>query len=366
MDRTIAPVKVRAIIDNGVAARLFRGAALFDPIMAALGPSHPIARAAVTIQTALGESAKVRDVMTNLIRCSFLIEPVNEACTSTKFAERWTDRLAEDDPRRADFQTCFDIFSELVAALEKDIDVAKNLDILRLFLAHSLVPYELPVDYVSRGTGANGTPIHTKGNVAWFWDDDFRTLLLLRAYITEHRDQKAIDAIYRLLHGKVDVKTYLTDRAQTGDYKTNREKRWETHPGSPQFALRRDCLRVEYALLEQVTRFVDFPNETKRDLVYRGLVAAGSNVYRCPITLDRLSFPDIIADVDRAIHGKSKFQVGHLNPLKAATTSEQFGHTPKNIGWISDNGNRIQGHLTMAETRALLERIAANYKECGL
>lgn len=37
------------------------------------------------------------------------------------------------------------------------------------------------------------------------------------------------------------------------------------------------------------------------------------------------------------------------------------GHTAKNISWVSANGNRIQGSLSLDETRAMIKQIAANY-----
>jgi len=38
-----------------------------------------------------------------------------------------------------------------------------------------------------------------------------------------------------------------------------------------------------------------------------------------------------------------------------------LGHTGNNVSWISQDGNRIQGHLSLEETRALLSRIGENY-----
>ncbi len=100
---------------------------------------------------------------------------------------------------------------------------------------------------------------------------------------------------------KIKIKAYQTDRAQTGKHQTNREKRWESHPDNFQFAFRRDCNDVEAALI---------------------------------------------------------LQVGHLNPLKATG-----GHNATNIGWISDDGNRIQGSLSIDEVKALLRRIYRNRPE---
>jgi hypothetical protein len=50
-----------------------------------------------------------------------------------------------------------------------------------------------------------------------------------------------------------------------------------------------------------------------------------------------------------------------MNPLKAGQEDE-FRHLPANISWITEDGNRIQGHLTLKETRELLFRISKNYE----
>lgn len=44
------------------------------------------------------------------------------------------------------------------------------------------------------------------------------------------------------------------------------------------------------------------------------------------------------------------------------TDSKYAGHTANNISWISSEGNRIQGELSVDETRELIFRIIANYK----
>lgn len=65
-------------------------------------------------------------------------------------------------------------------------------------------------------------------------------------------------------------------------------------------------------------------------------------------------------------HGNSNFQVGHLNPLKLDDPNSLiFGHTPENISWISKDGNRIQGDMSLKETRNLLIRITRNYEDEG-
>jgi hypothetical protein len=73
-----------------------------------------------------------------------------------------------------------------------------------------------------------------------------------------------------------------------------------------------------------------------------------------------LLFELLAQEVADPTHGKSAYQVGHLNPLKAGERAE-FRHTRANISWITEDGNRIQGSLTLKETRELLLRISRNY-----
>jgi hypothetical protein len=76
--------------------------------------------------------------------------------------------------------------------------------------------------------------------------------------------------------------------------------------------------------------------------------------------LDQLDFELLAQEAADPTHGKASYQVGHMNPLKAGESAE-FRHHRANISWITADGNRIQGHLTLKETRKLLLRISANY-----
>ncbi|XGB38433.1 MAG: hypothetical protein LVT47_08325 [Cyanobacteria bacterium LVE1205-1] len=90
-------------------------------------------------------------------------------------------------------------------------------------------------------------------------------------------------------------------------------------------------------------------------------------ISRCPITLEPLVFQEFREELMNPTHGKSNFQVGHLNPLKLDDPNSLIaGHTAGNIAWISANGNRIQGSMSLEEVRDLLKRITHNYEDEGL
>ncbi len=95
-------------------------------------------------------------------------------------------------------------------------------------------------------------------------------------------------------------------------------------------------------------------------MVYFQIRLNTASVLSLVITLQYDEFAD---DALHPTHGKSKFQVGHLNLLKALDIDGANGHTAGNISWISENGNRIQGSLSIDEVDALLRRTYHNRPE---
>ena len=185
----------------------------------------------------------------------------------------------------------------------------------------------------------------------------------MRRFIRDTHRNPASEVFQTILADKIKVKTYLTDRALTGDYKTNREKRWEAHPNSVQYALRRSCMKIETKLLLQIATFEGCDKDLVRNLQCDGLLSNTFDYCKCPITGDTIQYSEFANDALNPIHGKSKFQVGHLNPLKALDSDGANGHTADNISWISENGNRIQGSLSLDEVDELLKRIYRNRPE---
>lgn len=234
-----------------------------------------------------------------------------------------------------------------------------------LFYTFGGIAYEAPIDYASRPEDGGAERIHRRGNLVWTCTDDMLRTLRLRRFLLTPGRSPDVQFFKTVLDEKIRIKTYLTDRAQTGDYKTNREKRWETHPRSVQFALRATCMAIEYVLIRQLCAFDGFPPAARTALEQQGTLPPGGETFRCPITLDPMNFAEFREALLRPVHGKSSFQVGHLNPLKLDAVAGAVGHTADNISWISADGNRIQGSLGLADVRALLLRIAHNYDVRG-
>lgn len=292
----------------------------------------------------------------SMIRNSFLIEVVNDDVTSTKVNAHWSHRL-ESDVRYSSYDTCVEVFNKL---LNKIANLsAEDFNVLKEFFNNTIVPYEMPVDYIDRFA----SPIHTAQNVDLFLNDEIKDCVTMRRFIRDTCRNPASEVFLTILADKIKVKTYFTDRARTGDYKTNREKRWEAHPDSVQYALRRNCMKIETKLLLQIATFEGCDIRLVHNLQQDGLLPALFEYCKCPITGDNIQYNEFADDALHPVHGKSKFQVGHLNPLKASDIDGANGHTAGNISWISENGNRIQGNLAISEVNALLKRIYQNRPE---
>lgn len=327
--------------------------------------AHPqIAALVPPLRSSLGEA--FQQLAAALLRHVFLIELVKvPKIESTKFRVRWFSEL-DHDPRGCSFNECVDIARDLLADLSGWLAVPQNAELLTLCFEHPLLPYEAPLDYRDRpAPGDHTTRIHRRGNLLWTGTDTMLRTMKLRKFLTDPATSPNAEIFRAVLEDKIKVKTYLTDRVLTGDHKTNREKRWEVHPASVHFADRRTCLAVEYTLVTQLCAFQGFPAESRQVLQDAGVLPRELPVFRCPITQDPMSFEAFHAELRDPTHGKSAFQVGHLNPLKLDSNGGACGHTAENISWVSADGNRIQGSLSLAEVRALLRRVATNHEARG-
>ncbi|MGO8678534.1 MAG: hypothetical protein ACLQVX_22040 [Limisphaerales bacterium] len=344
---------VKTTFDRAVRTERFSERSPFEQT-ALLREWEPVALLNVKLLETL-TPAQVETVQRRMTRAVYFIELVKSDVTSTKCDVRWAARFPARDPRKASFDDCVAIHENLCRSIIASLGDPEFQNEMKLVVTWGLSPHEFPVDYASK----DAVPIHSLGNLRLARDPGHLRLLKVRQALLDSKLNADFQLFASILE-KVRVKSYLTDRALTGDFKTNREKRWEAHPQSPQFALRRDCLAVELELIDQLVRHTKFPAGTIRYLQSVGLFGDTSKVARCPVTLDVLDFELLAQEVADPTHGKSAYQVGHLNPLKAGDSAE-FRHTCANISWITEDGNRIQGSLTLRETRELLLRISRNY-----
>jgi hypothetical protein len=353
---------MRSTFEKVLASKRFSMPTLITALEPHLAADVELAKALAELKKSVSPKVYVQ-LIRGIVRHVFLIELVKKPkIETTRVVVRWTGEL-DGDPRGSSFDECLLIARDLVAELVGGwLRNTAHIEELELFLNHRLLSYELPIDYATVDTKS----LHRRKNVILAADPMTVRTLELRALLTgeSHKHGKLMQ---KALDDKIKIKTYLTDRVLTGEHKTNREKRWETHPESVHFATRRACLGIEYKLVTQLCGFTGFPADVLKVLQKKGVVPARVPVYRCPVTMDAMQFDEFAHELQNPKIGKSRFQVGHLNPLKLALhTDADVGHNADNIGWVSQDGNRIQGHLSLDATRELLARIAKNYADHGM
>ncbi len=303
-------------------------------------------------------AAEFSYIVESCIRFAFLIELTNLGITSTKMKTRWVEGSIVktmpgsyqnfrgpfspgNDERSSSFDDCLAVFNkslELVINSPQHLEVFKKLR----YSGCRAVPYEGVLTY----SNFRLNPVHVQQNVCLTNLGDINWLIQARPIIRAALTQKNKE--------KISTKCYKTDRSQTGEVQTNRAKRWECIAMDFQHATIEECWSVERKLLSDLAHFANFSLETKQQLIDLGLFGA-QHITKCPITLEPLDFNQF---QQAAEHGESRFQVGHMNPLKAGGR-----HTGTNIAWITDDGNRIQGDLDLNATRALIRGIAERMNE---
>lgn len=357
---------MRETIDQLVESQRFHMNTLYDSVWSMFASDETIAPNINIIREKIS-AKQYKKLGKGILRHAFLIELVKlPGCETTKYRTRWHSQL-NDDQRECSFSECLAIAQALVFELTDSwLNDSDKCIALNLFLNHEILPYELPIDYSEQPALHDlATKIHRRGNVEWVINQDVIRTLKLRQYLTN--PQTSPDAqFFKKVLDKIKVKTYLTDRVQTGSHKTNREKRWEVHPHSVHFALRHVCMAIEYKLITQLCEFEGFPENSRKMLQEQDILPPELEIFCCPITLEPMLFHEFQEELMHPTHGRSNFQVGHLNPLKLDDPNSIIsGHTPENISWISANGNRIQGSMSLEEVRNLLKRITHNYKDKG-
>ncbi|SFR50357.1 hypothetical protein SAMN04488070_1560 [Pseudidiomarina maritima] len=312
--------------------------------------------------------AEFKYIVSSIFRFAFCIELTNLKITSTKMKTRWVTgsitktRLGtfenyvgtfapNQDQRSSSFEECAGILFkcfELLSSSAMHLAVAKKLQSQKC----RGTPYESVFTYIDPSL----SPVHTVQNIRLTELTDIEWLILARPLIRpeiklnlEGKDSKLIS--------KIATKCYKTDRSQTGEMQTNRAKRWECLSVDFQHASIEECWSVERKLLNELAHFQGFPDDKKSALIERGLFGT-QDVTLCPITLKPMIFNEILGG---GAHGESNFQVGHMVPLKAGGR-----HSGENIKWISQDGNRIQGSLSISATQEMLRGIFNRMMDVGI
>jgi hypothetical protein len=307
-------------------------------------------------------------VISSLFRFSFCIELTNLSITSTKMKTRWLPgriirtRLGTFENYEGDFTPEFDqrssTFVECTNILFKCIELISESEVhVKTFSELSSTskrgtPYEAVFTY----TDPEAAHVHTSENIRLVELRDINWLIQARPLIrpTINRNTDGNDS---KLVNKIATKCYKTDRAQTGEVQTNRAKRWECLSQDYQHATIEECWSVERKLLSDLAHFLGFPEENQTALIENRLFGNQTTTL-CPITFNPMILGDILGG---GAHGESNFQVGHMAPLKSGGR-----HTGENIQWISGDGNRIQGSLSIEKTREMLVGIFQRMQLAGM
>ena len=215
---------------------------------------------------------KLKVLVGNLIRFSFVIELTNVRVGSTKMKTRWlpgqilmpqpesfepTRGTFEpgNDPRSSTFTDCLKVFTTACQIVTDQMRVDGSLpNTLALLNSLRRVPYEFPLSYAQ----PNLEPVHQASNVTWSFTDDLRWLLSAR-HLLRVAETPIDHALRQIEKKKFEVKVFKTDRALTGKDKTNRAKRWEVLFDDFQHATIEQCWSAERKLTADLACFHDFP-----------------------------------------------------------------------------------------------------------
>lgn len=349
-------------LDKTIKQKNFRAEALYGKVLPVLLSNNELLDTYNCTEYNLSKEV-AHHAFYSTFRFSFLSQIVWEKGGAANYAAHWfTPPFEKADPRFSTCEECLQIFEKVIEEFKLSADNAERCQNLVLTASHKVSC----IDYIHRELDGQ---IHNSKNVYWMLDDFPSRLIKLKLFLTSKSSNPETYDFFKKAYAKIKVKTYLTDRGLTGEYQTNRENRWETHPKSVHFSLYRDCMEIEYTLVKQILEFHNFPVGIVSFLEEKGVVLEGEiepESRRCPITMEKLFFSDFRDELENLTHGKSKFQVGHINPLKANSLDDYLGHTAQNICWISDVGNEIQKNRSVDETQALIRQISRNYEEAGI
>ena len=158
----------------------------------------------------------------------------------------------------------------------------------------------------------------------------------------------------------VRTRAQLSGRRTTGEFQSNRGRRWLLRPEDPQYGSEADCKVIELRLLGMMLEFVNAPDgdDQARELLARYLGQRPvPGTYRDVLTLERLDYNHFANEVPTP--GRSEFHIGHDDP------SRRPRHVPDNVSWRTLRSNLIQGDMTLVEARTRLVQLVARYFGLG-
>jgi hypothetical protein len=130
----------------------------------------------------------------------------------------------------------------------------------------------------------------------------------------------------------------------------------------PQYGSESDCKTILLRLYATLLEFEGAPtvDPGTRSTLERHLgrpIVPDS--FRDELLLEKLSYPDVVAEVAEPTPGVSAIHIGHRDPTQVPR------HVPDNVEWRTERSNLIQGNLTLRQARTKLVELVARYFELG-
>jgi hypothetical protein len=164
------------------------------------------------------------------------------------------------------------------------------------------------------------------------------------------------------LLGAIETRALKSGRRQTGEFRSNRDPRWKLKRQDPQYGTEANCKLILLRLYSTLLEFDGAPTvdvATKAVLERRLGRSLNPNSFRDELTLEKLSYADVVAEVLNPTPGISAVHIGHRDAARKPR------HVPDNVEWRTERSNLIQGNLTLREARTKLVELIARYFELG-
>ena len=153
-----------------------------------------------------------------------------------------------------------------------------------------------------------------------------------------------------------------TGRRMTGEHQSNRASRWNLSEEDPQYGTQEDCQLILIRLLATLMEFRGAPTLPAEVVVvlerYLGR-PLGPDTYKDPLTLERMSYAELMNECANPRPGSSILHIGHRDPRLRPK------HVPDNVEWRSARSNLIQGEMTLDEARTRFVELIARYFGLG-
>lgn len=160
----------------------------------------------------------------------------------------------------------------------------------------------------------------------------------------------------------IETRALRSGRRQTGQFRSNRASRWTLVRDDPQYGSESHCKQVLLRLFATLLEFENAPEvdqETQAILEKRLGRPLERGSFRDELTLEKLSYPHVVAEALDPTPGVSAVHIGHRDPTRRPR------HHPDNVEWRTERSNLIQGNLTLREARTKFVELIARYFELG-